>query len=154
MFSTLKAVKFVASGIAGMGTKKIIQGVIEQHVKTDTLVEKVTVTAASWVISGFVTAAIKKYTDDSIDNTVKVVTDIVDQFKLNDKLKRVNSGESTFSDEGLDSEDFMQDENEKWVPRPKDKHAEDTTKEDKIEILREILEDEVARAVENYGSGK
>ena len=88
---------------------------------------------ASWVISGFVTAAIKKYTDDSIDGAVKVATDIIDQFKLNEKLKKINAGESDFATEGLDSADFEQDAEKKWVRR--EKESFETRKEQFESIL-------------------
>lgn len=118
MFSNanaLRVVKFVASGVVGLGTSKVVSGIIKNHVTPETLIDKVTITAASWVISGIATTATKKYSDETIDEGVKAVKNIVKEFKTSAQLGRINKGESTFETEGLDQARFRKDEGGKWV---------------------------------------
>lgn len=106
-FSVLGAVKFVAAATVGMGTKKIVEGVIGNNVPTpDNLRDKVIITAATWVISGIVTTAAKSYSDKIIDDTVAGVQMGVKMLKLQGKLDRINKKKSTFETEGLDENDF------------------------------------------------
>lgn len=111
MFSVnaLSAVKFVASGVVGIGAGKIVGKIIKNNVSPETLIDKVTVVSASWVISGIVTTATKKYTNEMIDETYNGVVGIVDKFKLDAKLGRISRGESTFETEGLNSADYIKD---------------------------------------------
>lgn len=113
-FNALKVIKFVASGVVGIGTGKIVSGIIKSHVTPETLIDKTSITAAAWVISGMATKATKKYTDDAIDDVAKIITDYIDDFKTQAKLNRINNDESTFEQEGLDSEKFEKNDDGKW----------------------------------------
>jgi hypothetical protein len=117
MFNKLGIVKMVATGIVGIGTGKIIGQIIKNNTAApETLIDRVTMTAAAWVISSVVTAVTKKHADEMIDEFVNGVTKTVDKFKTADKLNRINKGQSTFSDEGLDQAKFRKDEDDRWVP--------------------------------------
>lgn len=121
MFSVLSAVKFVASGVVGLGTSKIVAGIIKNNVTPETLIDKVSVAAAAWTISAMAAAATKKYTDEAIDDTVKTVKEAVGDMKTKAKLAKINRGESTFGEEDLDPADFTQDtETQVWSKRPDD----------------------------------
>lgn len=115
MFTALSAVKFAVSGIVGMGTAKVVSGIVKNNVSAENLVDKVTILSATWVLSGVVTTASKKYTNDMIDDVAKSITDVLGQLKAKAKLNRINRGESTFVDEGLDQTRFRK-ENDQWVP--------------------------------------
>lgn len=115
-FSKLAVAKFVASGVVAIGTSKIVKGVISAHVKPETLLDKVTIAAAAWVISGIATTKTKEYTDKTIDETAEHVTKIVDAVKVTVKLDRINRGASTFEKEGLDQKEFFKDDKGKWRP--------------------------------------
>jgi hypothetical protein len=117
-FNALSAAKFVVSGIVGLGTGKIVGKIIKDHVTPDTLIEKVTVTAAAWAISGLVTKHTKQYTDDMIDETVETVTKITEKVKSGLTLAKVNRGEMTFQESGLNPEEFIQNEKGEWVRKP------------------------------------
>ncbi len=106
MFTAIKAVKLVVSGVVGIGTGKIVGGVIKNHVTPENLVDKVTVTAASWVIAAMATKATKDYTGEMIDETVGGVVTAVQEIKLAQKLERIRKGESSFEQEGMDVNDF------------------------------------------------
>lgn len=120
-FSKLGAIKYIASAIVGLGTSKIVSGAIKDHVKVETLIDKVTVVAASWVITGMATAATKKYSDEAIDGVVSAGSEMIKNFKTDAKLGKINRGESGFDAEGLDKDDFAQDEKLKWVRKPEQK---------------------------------
>lgn len=119
-FNATSVVKFVASGIVGMGTGKIVSAVIKDHVKPETLIDKVSIVAASFVISGIATKATKKYTDETIDETIGNVTKAIVKFKTDGKLAKINRGESTIEDEGLDEDKFEWTPEGKLVPKKDD----------------------------------
>lgn len=114
-FNTLSVVKFAVSSVIGFGTGKIITNVVKNNVRPETVVDKVTVIAAAWVISGIATTATKKYTNDMIDDAVEGATELIGKFKQSAKLGRINRGESTFKDENLNENDFEKVD-DKWVP--------------------------------------
>lgn len=60
-------VKKTVSTIVGIGVTKIVSGIIENNVDTDTTTSKVTVAAASTAIGFAASDAIGKYTDNQID---------------------------------------------------------------------------------------
>lgn len=119
-FTKLGVAKFVVSGIVGIGTGKIVGRIIREHITPETLIDKITVTAAAWVIGALATEATKSYTNDAIDQVVETVTTTVNKFKLNEKVNRINTGESTFEKEGLDPSKFHKDENNVWAFSDKD----------------------------------
>lgn len=114
-FTKLGVAKFIVSGIVGIGTGKIVGRIIREHITPETLIDKITVTAAAWVIGAVATEMTKSYTHDTIDQVVETVTTTIDRFKTNEKLNRVNKGESTFEQEGLDPARFQKDENNVWT---------------------------------------
>jgi hypothetical protein len=114
--NALSITKFVAAGIVGIGTGKIVGKIIKDHVKPETLIDKVTVTAAAWVISAVVTKATKQYTEETIDEVVEMVTTGVGKIKLNTKLNNISDGHTTFEKEGLDPSQFRKNEKGRWAP--------------------------------------
>lgn len=116
MFNALSVAKVVISGVVGVGTGKIVAKIIKNNVNPETLLDKVTITAAAWVIGAVTTEYTKKYTDDTIDNVVKLATETIDKFKLGAKLNRIEREESTFEDEGLNRDDFTRGADDKWHP--------------------------------------
>lgn len=115
-FNPLAITKLVLSGVVGIGTGKVVSQIIKSNIATpETFVDKVTMTAAIWVIGGVATNATKKYTNELVDDVVKAGSEIVDHFKLQAKLGRIDRKESTFEKEELDPEDFVQDPiSKKW----------------------------------------
>jgi hypothetical protein len=127
MFSALTAVKFVATTVVGLGTTKIVGKIIKNNVSPETLVDKVTVVAAAWVMGGIAHQATKKYTEQAIDDAWDAGVKIVDKFKLDAKLGRINREESTFLHEELDENDFVYNATEqKWFPATDIKEDLDT----------------------------
>lgn len=114
-FNALSVVKVVASGVVGLGTAKIVGSIIKDHVKPETLIDKITVTAAASVISGIVTNATKDYTKQTIDDVVETAATLIDQLKTSQKVAKINRGESTFEKEGLDQSRFRKNEKGHWV---------------------------------------
>lgn len=118
MFNALSVAKLAVSGVVGLGTGKIVGAVIKNHVSPETLIDKVTITAASWVIGAMATKATKDATGEMIDETYEGVVGGIKQFKLAQKLNRINSKTSTFEAEGLDEGDFVLNAaNGKWEPK-------------------------------------
>lgn len=116
MFNALSVLKFAASGVVAIGTSKIVGQVIKTHVTTETLIDKVTVTAAAWVLSGVVTTATKDYTNKTIDDIAGSISEVISKQKVALKLARINRGESTFEQEGLDASKFHKKDDQKWYP--------------------------------------
>lgn len=105
-FSKLSAVKLVVSGVVGIGAGKIAKDIIKNNINPETLIDKVTTVAGAWALGGMVAKAAKKYTDEVIDDTAAAVTEQIDKFKLQQKLARIDRGESTFENEGLNAADY------------------------------------------------
>jgi len=63
----LKIAKRVVSTIVGVGTTKIVQGIIENNVDTDHITSKVTVGAASAAIGYAASEKTSSFTDAKID---------------------------------------------------------------------------------------
>ena len=112
----LGVAKFLVSGVVGIGTGKIVGSIIRHHVKPTTLIDKVSIAAATVVISAIASDRTKDYTNEWIDDLVGKVSEVKNQIQIQQKLQRINSNQSTFEDEGLDPSDFRQDENGKWKP--------------------------------------
>jgi hypothetical protein len=66
----IEFVKKAVSTIVGIGTTKIIKGIIENNVPTETTIEKVTVTSASVAIGYAVSEETSEYTNRKIDEAV------------------------------------------------------------------------------------
>jgi len=137
MFNALSAVKFVASGIVGIGTGKIVGRIIRNNITPETLVEKVSVTAAAWVIGSMAAKATKQYTDEIIDETATSVKEVVENIKTAGKLSRINKGESGFESEGLDKNDFVQDKDLFWSKKVTVK----STTEDALAQIKKLLDE-------------
>lgn len=115
MFNALSAAKFVVSGIVGIGTGKIVGSIIKNNVPTpETLIDKVTITGAAWVIGGIATKATKSYTNETIDEAYSAVRQIFTGLKESAALERIRRGESTFEKEGLDSAKYKMGDNGKY----------------------------------------
>lgn len=124
-FSAVGVAKLVVSGLVGIGTGKIVANVIKNHITPETLIDKVTVTAAAWVIGAIATEATKDYTDELVDTISEAITSVIDKVKTNQKLSRINKGESTVEEEGLDPDLFERDENNVWIVRDPAKNTID-----------------------------
>lgn len=121
MTTIAKFVKIAAATVVASGTKTIVAGIIENNVKIGKPKDKIAVTAATWVISGIVATAAKKYTDETVDDAMKNVTEgltWLKGLKVDKSLAQINKGESTFEAEGLDEDDFIKDEDGKWKVKP------------------------------------
>jgi hypothetical protein len=117
-FSKLGVVKFVATGIVGIGTGKIINSVIKAHITPETLIDKITVGLASAVMGAMATASSKKFVEQQIDEVVEFGNGVVHSIKVHTKLVRINDKGSTFEQEGLDEKDFVRNDRGLWVVRP------------------------------------
>lgn len=106
-FDKLTVVKFLASGIVGIGAGKIVGNIIKNQVKPVTLIDKVTVTAAAWVIGAMASEMTKKYTNDTIENTVETIKSVTERVKENLTLSKVNRGEISFEESELDITKFQ-----------------------------------------------
>lgn len=128
MFNALSAVKFVVSGVVGIGAGKIVKNVITNNVTVDTLLEKVTTVAGAWAIGAMAAQASKDFTDKTIDETYAALSEVLGKIKVNEKLRRINKKVSTFEAEGLDKKDFVADvETGKWSPKEPIKPSSDET---------------------------
>lgn len=114
--NALSVAKFAVSAVVGIGTGKIVEKAIKNIVTPEKLLDKVGVTAATWVISAMAAEATKKYTDAMVDDAVEAVMTIVRDYKNNQKLNLINAGLSTFEQEGLDQARFRRNESGHWVP--------------------------------------
>jgi len=63
-------VKKVVSTVVGFGTAKIVKGIIESNVDTESVASKVTVTAASTAIGYSLSEMTSEYTDRKIDEAI------------------------------------------------------------------------------------
>lgn len=64
----LEIVKTVASTIVGIGTSKIVYGIVANNVEIKNPVDQVTVFAGSFVAGSMAADATKKHTDKMIDD--------------------------------------------------------------------------------------
>lgn len=71
--------KAAARTIVGMGTSKVVSGIIKTNVPRETPVDTVTVVAASIVIGSMVQEATSKYTDKMIDDIVRTMREMKSQ---------------------------------------------------------------------------
>lgn len=72
----LEILKKAVSLVVSVGTAKIVKGIIENNVSTETLTDKVTVTAASAAIGGAVGELTSEYTSAQIDEIAAFVQKI------------------------------------------------------------------------------
>jgi hypothetical protein len=79
----IEIIKKTLSTIVSIGTAKIVKGIIENNVLTETTTDKVTVTAASFAIGGAVGELSSDYTDAKIDELVVFVKKIKDRRTTN-----------------------------------------------------------------------
>jgi hypothetical protein len=83
--------------------------VIGSNVNVDTLTDKVTMAAGAWALGGIAAKATRKYTDEYIDTVAGAVKDTRATITETLALGRIDRGESTFADEGLDPKNYMID---------------------------------------------
>lgn len=125
MFNALSLVKVAVSGVVGIGAGKIVGGIVKDHVDPKTLFDKVAISGATWVIGAMAGKATKDATNDMIDETYNGIVDGIKEFKVSQKLNRINAKTSTFEKEGLNESDFaLNVTNNKWEPK---KPADDKT---------------------------
>lgn len=113
--TAVSAVRNAVSVVVGIGTGKIVGQIIKNNITPETLRDKVTVTAASWAIGAMVGSATKKFTEKEFDTAVEQGTKLFNKFKQSSKLARVNTGQSTFEEEGLNPSEFEKNKEGKWV---------------------------------------
>lgn len=114
-FPVLSIAKFVVSGAVGLGAGKVVSAVLKEHVKPETLFDKVTMTAAAWAISGITATASKKYANDTIDDVYGYGERMWVQIQIQRKLTKINDGEMTFEEAGLDLSQVHKDDAGIWV---------------------------------------
>lgn len=115
MFTALSAVKFVVSGVVGIGTGKIVSAVVKDHVNPETLIDKISMAGATWAMGGVAAQATKKFTNEAIDDIYKGVTETWAELKLKSKLTKISLGETTFEAEGLNPADYHRGEDGVYV---------------------------------------
>lgn len=102
--AVVKIVKFVVTALVGIGTKKIVEAIIDNNIEPDKLYGKVTVNTASWVITGMATESTKNYTDAKVDELfatwlkVKEVTDEIKEAIEEEDIPVLESDVSVNSD--------------------------------------------------------
>ena len=63
----LDIAKGATSMIVGMGVTRTVNGIVKTNVPIVTIIDKVTVTASTFVVGSMAAASTKKYTDAKID---------------------------------------------------------------------------------------
>ena len=67
----LDIAKGATSMIVGMGVTRTVNGIVKTNVPIVTIIDKVTVTASTFVVGSMAAASTKKYTDAKIDEFAK-----------------------------------------------------------------------------------
>jgi len=75
----IEILKKAVSLVVGIGTAKIVHDFIERNVDTESVYQKVTVTAASTAIGGAVAELTQQYTDRQIDEIATFVQKIMNR---------------------------------------------------------------------------
>lgn len=68
----LEIVKKTVTTVVGFGITKIVKGIVENNVDTETITSKVTVTAASTAIGYSLSELTANYTDKKIDEMIEL----------------------------------------------------------------------------------
>lgn len=68
--NALEITKFAASAVVGVGTSKIVHSIIKNNTNAQTLLDTISLFAASYVIGSMAADATKKYLDEKIDDAV------------------------------------------------------------------------------------
>lgn len=68
--------KNVTSTIVGMGTTRVVNGIISNNVPTETAIDKISVAASSVVVGSMATAATKAHTGKMIDELVEAFNSV------------------------------------------------------------------------------
>ena len=68
--NALEITKFAASTIVSVGTSKIVHSIIKNNTHAKTLIDTISLAAASYVIGSMAADATKKYLDEKIDAAV------------------------------------------------------------------------------------
>lgn len=63
----LDIAKAATSFVVGMGVSRTVNGIVQTNVPLTTIIDKVTVTASTFVVGSMAAASTKKYTDAKID---------------------------------------------------------------------------------------
>lgn len=83
----IEILKKAVSLVVGIGTAKIVHDFIERNVDTESVYQKVTVTAASTAIGGAVAELTQQYTDRQIDEIHAFVQKIMNREKSTDIIE-------------------------------------------------------------------
>lgn len=67
----LKVFKFAASVVVGVGTTRIVSGIIRSNVTPKSTIQKLTVMAASLVIGSMAARATRKHLDEMIEEAIE-----------------------------------------------------------------------------------
>jgi hypothetical protein len=106
--NALPVIKFVASGIVGFGTSKIVKSIIENNViKPNNNFSKVAVAVATSAISGLVVTATKNHMNEMVDELADKIEILVVSVKVSDKIIKLNAGKTTIENESLLDPDFL-----------------------------------------------
>lgn len=77
----IKFAKIVAKFIVGSGTSHIVASTVKNNVPMETAYHKVCVYSASTVIGAMASDATKKFTDRAVDDAVKVIDTIKEEYE-------------------------------------------------------------------------
>jgi hypothetical protein len=139
VINKLGVIKFIAGGIVSIGATKVVGEVIKSQVKPENLLDKITMTAASWAIGGMVAAGSKKYVEDCVDDVAEIATQVITGAKLSMKLARIDRNTSTFEKEGLDPTDF---EKNPKTGRLQKKQTPESVRSEKLDKIKKMMKDE------------
>lgn len=110
--------KTVTAGVVAAGVHRIVKGVIKTTTPVDSRWDKITIGAATFVMTGVVVTAAKSFTHEFVDEIFDTLIQARDEIGLSLKLDRINENQSTFLDEGLDPVDFVRNQKTgKWQPK-------------------------------------
>lgn len=77
----MQVVEFLASLTVGAGTSTIVKSIIKENVPTETLISKITVNAAAFVLGAMAAKETKKYTRGQVKKLHKMFIDAEEKAK-------------------------------------------------------------------------
>ena len=77
----LQLLKAVTNAVVGIGTAKIVSAIIKNNIEPETVTEKVTVTAGSYVLGAMVADVTSRYTNAKIDEIAAFVAEFRAEFQ-------------------------------------------------------------------------
>lgn len=76
-----KIAKKIVSVVIGIGTTKIVSGIISSTTDPESATDKVAVLASSWVLGAMAVEATRNYTDAKIDQTIALWKELSEAVK-------------------------------------------------------------------------